>query len=376
MKIGLVLDDTLDKPDGVQQYILTVGRWLTSRGHDVHYLVTDTVRTDIPQVHNLGGFVSTSFNGNRVRTPRPASRRRIRALLDELRLDVLHVQMPYSPLMAGRVIAAAGPHVAVVGTFHILPATQAHVLANRLLRMALWATIARFDRVMAVSEPAAKFARSAYGLDAVVVPNAVDTARFVAAARTNPRPSGAPLQVVFLGRLVPRKGILELLRAYAALPPEVAARAELVVGGSGPLEARARRLATGHAVRFAGFVPETDKAAFLAAADIAVFPSTGGESFGIILVEAMAAGAGAVLGGDNPGYASVLGEGSESLFDPNDTPALTRRLVKYITSEQERASLHAAQQILMKNFDVEIVGRQILSVYEHAVTPAVLSVKI
>ena len=92
MKIGLVLDDTLDKPDGVQQHVLTVGKWLSEQGHEVHYLVANTERKDIPNTHSLGRFINVRYNKNNVRTPLPANRNNIRALIRRENFDVLHVQ--------------------------------------------------------------------------------------------------------------------------------------------------------------------------------------------------------------------------------------------------------------------------------------------
>ena len=104
MKIALVLDDSLDKPDGVQQYVLTLGSWLTSQKHEVHYLVGATSRKDIPNVHSLSANMRVRFNKNRASMPMIANRKAIRALTEKEKFDVLHVQMPYSPLLAGKII--------------------------------------------------------------------------------------------------------------------------------------------------------------------------------------------------------------------------------------------------------------------------------
>jgi phosphatidylinositol alpha-mannosyltransferase len=359
--IAFVLDDTLDRPDGVQQYILVLGRWLTSRGHVVHYLVTQTLRTDIPNVHAVGGYVKAKFNGNSVRTPRPVSNRKIKALLTRLKPDVLHVQMPYSPLFAARVIMAAPPATRIVGTFHILPSARWHATANRLLARWLKTSLSRVAAVIAVSRPAAQFAHTIYGLSPVVIAPPVNL------AISSPRPardSASKLRIVFLGRLVARKGVLELIRAYKALPKHVRGDCRLVIGGDGPLMTRARNSAgVSDDITFTGFVPETDKTAFLGSADIAVFPSTGGESFGIVLVEAMSAGAGVVLGGNNPGYASVLAVGADSLVEPNDTPSFAAILQRYITDEDRRSRLHEDQARLVRQFDVELIGPKIEAIY-------------
>src|ERR1039458_8447904 len=107
LKVGFVLDDSLDKTDGVQQYILSLGSWLKQQGHDVHYLVGETVRTDIPNVHSLSRNINARFNSNRMSTPLPASPARIRKLLEDVQFDVLHVQIPYSPFLAQQIIELA-----------------------------------------------------------------------------------------------------------------------------------------------------------------------------------------------------------------------------------------------------------------------------
>jgi phosphatidylinositol alpha-mannosyltransferase len=365
VNVALVLDDTLDRPDGVQQYVLTLGQWLAGRGHKVHYLVADSKRDDIANVHSLGRYFSTSFNGNSVRTPLPASRAKIRHVLGEVRPDVLHVQMPYSPLLAGRVIATAGAGTAVVGTFHVLPVGTWHGAANRVLGWVLRQTLGRFAVVMAVSQPAANFARQVYRVHPVVVPNVVEVRKFERAGMK--KSDDSHVTVKFLGRLVERKGVLQLIQAWQALPVQTRRRAKLVIGGRGPLAGRARAMAgDDEAISFAGFVPEADKPDFFAQADVACFPSTGGESFGIILVEAMAAGAGVVLGGNNPGYASVLGGQPESLVAPNETAQFAKQLAHFIDDAQARRSLHREQQKLAKRYDVEEVGPEIERLYERA----------
>ena len=109
VKIGLVLDDSLDRTDGVQQYVLCVGQWLQLRGHEVYYLTGETTRTDPKRIHSLSRNVKVRFNGNQLSVPLPASYSKLRRLLTQLDLDVLHVQVPYSPFMAGRLLRLVGP---------------------------------------------------------------------------------------------------------------------------------------------------------------------------------------------------------------------------------------------------------------------------
>jgi len=368
MKIGIVLDDTLDKPDGVQQHVLTVGTWLTKQGHEVHYLVANTDRKDIPNLHSLGRFINVKYNKNNVRTPLPANRGKIRALLNQENFDVLHVQLPYSPFLAKQVIKYASKQTAVIGTFHILPASRLHGYSNKLLRAILGRSIRRFDEIVAVSEPAVHFARKAYGISARYLPNPIDVGSFRSGKRLG-KYNARKLNIVFLGRLVTRKGILELIDAYNTLPDNLASQTRLIICGKGPLKARAKALVKeGRSVIFEGFVSESDKPNFLASADIAVFPSTGGESFGIVLIEAMAAGAKVVIGGNNPGYMSILGAQPYLLFNPRDRDNFVEHLTMFINDTKMREKMYSWQQETVGQYDINVVGPKLLDIYDKAVT--------
>ena len=369
-KIALVLDDSLDKPDGVQQYMLTVGQWLTSQGHEVHYLVGETSRTDIPHVHSLSKNVKVRFNHNRMSMPLPASKSAIRKLLSQENFDIIHVQMPYSPFLAGRIVKIARAKTAVVATFHIAPHSFTVHAANVLLRQITGGSLKRLDDIISVSRVAQDFARQTFGVDSQVIPNTLplgpfeDAKPFTKYAKTT--------NIVFLGRLVERKGCQYLLKAVNRLHREHAlpANCQVVICGKGPLEASLKDYVRGHEldeiVRFEGFIEEADKPRYLASADIAVYPSTGGESFGIVLLEGMAAARGVVLGGSNPGYVSVIGEHPEALFDPADETEFAGKLKHYLQDAQARKDAHDWQSRFVKAFDVSTVGKAIVGVYEDA----------
>ncbi|MFN3865804.1 MAG: glycosyltransferase family 4 protein [Demequina sp.] len=368
MKIAMVLDDSIDRPDGVQQYVLTLGAYLEREGHEVHYVCSDATRDDVT-VHSLARNVGVTFNGNGMRMPLPTSRSALRAFLDSQRYDVIHVQVPHSPLFAARLVDEArrvqARTVRIVGTFHILPSGTVSAAATRVLGRWLRNNLRHFDAFCAVSAPAAEFARQSFRIDPTVIPCAIDSAAFSAAPRT-PRPDDR-LVVSFLGRLVERKGVLELVAAIAALPAQVRARLDVRIGGKGPMRDRLvtaiAEAGLGEVVSVVDFVSEADKPAFYADADIAVFPATGGESFGIVLIEAMASGAGVVIGGDNPGYLSVLGQRPEVSVDPRDTAAFAAALTRLIEDPVLRDALHAEQAAGVRRFDVAVVGEQILGMY-------------
>ncbi len=380
MKIALVLDDSLDRPDGVQQYVLSVGRYLASAGHDVHYVCSSATRTDLEQpLHSLVGNFQVTFNGNGLRIPRVASRRALREFVERERFDVLHIQMPHSPLFSARLVRQArrvqGRDVTIVGAFHILPNGRIASLGTRLLGLVLRRNLRAFDRFCAVSAPAAAFARASFGIQAEIIGIPVSVAALAAAgaARTgSPDPSGR-LRLAFLGRLVQRKGALEFVEALGALAPQIRDRVRVTIAGRGPLAADVERAVERHGLRdlveMPGFVPEEEKPAFYGKADIAVFPATGGESFGIVLIEAMASGSGVVVGGDNPGYRSVLGDSPDVLVDPRDTSAFAALLARLIGDSSLRAAIRAEQEVRVRAFDIGVIGPQIEALYGAPRTP-------
>lgn len=366
MKIGFVLDDSLDSTDGVQQYILNLGDWLRAQNHEVHYLVGQTKRRDIPHIHSLSRNITVRFNGNRMSIPLPASSKKITALLAREKFDILHVQMPYSPMLGAKVIRHAPASTACVGTFHILPLGKLQLLSAKALSAFSRPSLRKLRKVFSVSQPAQAFAQG-LGIPSEVLSNVVETKRF---AGGTPMPEYKDsFTVVFLGRLVERKGAQELLQAVKILVEEQSIpQLKVVICGTGPqqdqLEAWVSTRGLGKVVSFAGFITEEQKASYLASANVAIFPSLGGESFGIVLIEAMAAGAGVVLGGNNPGYASVLQPIPDSLFDPNHPQAIASVLQRAYSDPQCAQHIHKQQQELVKQYDVAVVGKKLLSYYK------------
>lgn len=357
LKIGLVLDDSLDRNDGVQQYVRALGDWLEAQGHTVHFLAGQS-KSDGKTIHSLSRNINARFNGNRLSMPLPASKNSIKKLLAQEKYDVMHVQMPYSPFMAGKIIGNALPQTAIVGTFHVLPYGPMHRYGSKTLGLVQKRTLNRFDAICSVSKPAAEFGKSHFSIESTIIPNAVDLKRF----ETPLRPHVG--RIVFLGRLVPRKGCMELLRALQSVRYR-----EVLIAGDGPERGKLQQYVESNnldRVAFLGHVSEAEKPSLLASADIAVFPSLGGESFGIVLIEAMAAGAGVVLGGNNPGYQSVLSPWPKVLFDPRDTKAFSALLQKFLENKSLRTEIHGQQQTAVKQYDVNIVGNKIINLYHQA----------
>lgn len=371
LKIGFVLDDSLDKTDGVQQYVVTLGRWFSQQGHEVHYLVGQSRRRDLGHVHSLSRNLQVHFNQNRMSMPLPANKKRIQQLLDEQQFDVLHVQMPYSPWLAGRIIKMAPPTTAIVATFHIIPYSSLERLATRLLALYLWRNRRKIDDILSVSPAAAAFARQTFRASERVLPNTVALTHFHSAKPYKHYDDGM-INIVFVGRLVPRKGALALVEALAQLHTKNHLQnVRVLICGKGPLLGQLKRFIRdhhlGHVVHVLGFIGEEEKPRYLASADIAIFPSLGGESFGIVLIEAMAAARGVVIGGDNIGYQSVLGQHPDQLIDPSDTPAFAKKLLHFIRNRRARQAAHRWQQTAVRRYDVRVIGSQLEAIYNKTI---------
>jgi len=369
MKIAIVFDDSLDRPDGVQQYIKTIGRWLQSQGHSVDYLVgesDDSLNPDL-SIHSLSKNFGVSGNQNILTLPLPANKTVIWKLLRDENYDVLHVQMPYNPLLSGRVIMEAPEDLRIVGTFHIVGASKLESYGSKALSLAQQKSLKKFDQIVSVSSAAQEFSRKYFGLDTTVIPNALDTSKFRNGKKLKKFDDGVE-NVLFINRLVKRKGCEYLIDAIHWLDNRnMFDNRRLIVCGKGPLakdlEMKAKHYGLSEKVTFEGFIAEEVKADYLASADLAVYPSTGGESFGIVLVEAMASGT-LALGGDNPGYKTVLGDRPELLVDPTDTEVFAHRIDSLLKDKASTKKLTDWQTEEVKKYDVQTVGEQLIKLYK------------
>lgn len=372
LTIGFVFDDTLDALDGVQQHIITIGTELVRRGHDVHYLVGETHHSPVPQTVSLARNVMVSFNGNRMRIPLPVRKREIRAALAHNNYDILHIQAPYSPLFGGRVLECAPQSTGVVATYHIAPIDRRARYCGRALGLVNAHSHRRVDEVIAVSQVAAQYAQFTAHTHGTIIANPVNVEKFATAAHRATRDAAHP-HIVFLGRLVPRKGAQLLLDAldygerHGMFPmPGL----HVTIAGEGPLMddcvQRAARLRT--PVQFVGTVDE-GKADLLASADVAVFPAIGGETFGIVLPEAIASGAGVTLAGDNPGYRWTMRGDEDALFSvgPDHARVLAERIERALTDAPWARRLHAREEALLDRYNVQAVTDEVEQVYARAI---------
>ena len=370
MRIGIVCPYAVDVAGGVQLHVRDQARELRRLGHEVGVLAPGGDRaaraeegTD-PGLELAGRAVAVPFNGSVARLSfGPVVAARVRRWLATGGWDLVHVHEPASPSLGFLALVAA--EVPVVATFHsALDRSRAMRAAQPLLRPALERLSAR----IAVSEDARRTVVEHLGGDAVVVPNGVRVDDF-ASARPDPRwlgaRAGGPPVVAFLGRVdEPRKGLAVLVGAVARLR-EQHPGVRVLVAGSGDGDAL-RALSAGDAAALVplGPVTELEKRALLASADVYVAPQTGGESFGVVLVEAMAAGA-PVVASALPAFRRVLEQGAlGSLFPVGDSAGLAAAvhdaLVDPVATSRRRESASRA----VRRYDWSVVADQLVAVYE------------
>ena len=359
LRVGLVCPYSLDVPGGVQNHVLGLARTLSARGHDVAVLApgerSPRASARLPAyVTTTGRALAVPHNGSVARVafgPRAAVR--VRRWLDDGRFDLVHVHEPATPSLSVLALwAATSP---VVATFHTsqdrgwaLGTSAATVLRPGLRKIAAH---------VAVSEAAGRTVARYLPVEPVLVPNGIDRRDDVG----EPLPTPVPA-LLFVGRLdEPRKGLRVLLQALPTIVerhPEV----RLTVVGPGtppavPTEAADR-------VRFVGAVDDEEKAALLAAADVLVAPNTGGESFGIVLAEAMAAGT-AVAASDLASFRDVLEDGRCGvLFRTGDPQALALAVDRLLSEPGLRRLVAGRARTASVAYDWSRVAARVEQVYD------------
>jgi len=370
LKVGLAFDDSLDRPDGVQQQLKLLGSWLASNGCEVVYLAGETKAKQIKgqKVYSLSRNFSIHANQNKLSLPRPVSLARVEAIFESEKFDAVHITLPFSPFLGRQIVRTAlKRNIPLIGTFHTFPASRLQAWGSRLYGLWLKRYLKRFSSLTSVSEPTGQYARRCFGVNTVVIPNFIDLKRFQS-GRSSAKIKRGLDTVIYLTRLVERKGPHHLLAAVGNLEAQGRFTGrQLLLCGKGEMDARLRaatiRLKLTGKVLMPGFIDETNKADYLASADLAVYPATGGEAFGIVLLEAMAAGA-LVLGGNNPGYQAVLGGQPELLVDTTNHKLFAEKIDRLLSDNKLRKQMLAWQNQHVEQYDISQVGPQILKLYQ------------
>jgi phosphatidylinositol alpha-mannosyltransferase len=365
MRVGIVCPYSFDVPGGVQNHVRDLAETLIGLEHEVSVLAPADEDAPVPPyVVAAGRAVPVRYNGSVARLSfGPISAARVRRWLAAGRFDVLHVHEPVTPSLS--MLAVLYARTPVVATFHTaMTRSRAMAAAQGMLRLVLEKITAR----IAVSDLARRVQVEHLDGGAWEIPNGVAVAKFADAAALPdwPGPGGA---VGFLGRFAEsRKGFPVLLDAFALLSTHRPDLRLLVAGPGDGEEALGRQPAeVRDRVTFLGRVSEEDKARMLRSVDLYVAPNTGGESFGMILTEAMAAGT-PVVASDLDAFRRVLDGGrAGALFPVGDAGALASTVDSLLDDPLRRAELAARAGHVVAAFDWPVVAARVLEVYATAI---------
>ena len=368
MRIGIVCPYSFDVPGGVQNHVHDLAEALIRLGHEVSVLAPADEDAPLPPyVVSAGRAVPVPYNGSVARLAfGPISATRVRRWLSAGRFDVLHVHEPVTPSLS--MLAVLYARTPVVATFHTATTrSRAMAAAQGALQVVLEKITAR----IAVSDLARKVQVEHLDGGGWEIPNGVAVAKFADAVPLAGWP-GTGGAVGFLGRFTePRKGFPILLNALSRLVPARPDLRLLVAGPGDPEEALADRArAVRDRITFLGKVSEGDKARMLRSVDLYVAPNTGGESFGMILTEAMAAGT-PVVASDLDAFRRVLDGGrAGAVFPAGDAGALADAIAGLLDDPARRAELADRAARVVAGFDWPVVAARVLEVYATAIEAA------
>ena len=361
-RIGIVCPYGWDTPGGVQAHVADLAQYLISQGHYVSVLAPALSDENLPDyLVSAGKPISIPYNGAVARILfGPIAFARVRQWISNGEFDLLHLHEPAIPSIAFLAcVAAEGP---MVGTFHASAKRQRVIFA---IGPILEPVIEKLTARIAVSEAARATLTEHLETDAVVVPNGIYASRLASGVL---RPEWSQNTIGFIGRFEePRKGLQLLVEA---LPQIISAVPDVrvLVAGPGDSEEFLKDVPSHLARRFEflGRISEEEKADFLHSVSLYVAPNTGGESFGIILAEALAGGA-AVVASDIPAFQALLGDGKYgSLFTSEDSASLATAVVDLLQDDERRNKLRIDGKEHAQSFDWDVVAQRIYDVYEMA----------
>jgi phosphatidylinositol alpha-mannosyltransferase len=365
IRIGMVCPYGWDTPGGVQSHMRDLAEYLIGEGHFVSVLAPisdDTIEFE-DYVVNAGKPISIPVNGSVARVLfGPLASSRAKQWIASGDFDLLHLHEPAIPSLSLLACSAAeGP---IVGTFHVsTPKKKAIYAIGPILEPIVEKLTAR----IAVSELARSTLKDHFETDAVVIPNGIDGQKY-ANAQVSSEYSG-PKTIGFMGRFEePRKGLQVLIDSLAIVArfiPDV----RYLIAGPGDSEEFMKKLnpQLRSRITFLGRLSDKQKESFLKSVEIYVAPNTGGESFGIILTEALSAGT-AVIASDIPAFKAVLENGEVGdLFKNEDSADLAKAIVGLLRDDDRRKKLASDGKLSAQKYDWQVVAEQIESVYEMAI---------
>jgi phosphatidylinositol alpha-mannosyltransferase len=369
MKLALVSPYDFAYPGGVTQHVVNLAEQFIARDHQVHIVAPSSADESEPEfsldapIHRIGRVVSIPANGSVARiTLSVRSYLQAKRLLQEQDFDLIHLHEPMMPALPLTVLRHSS--TVNIGTFHAYRNTRlTYFYGKPILRP----FFRKLHGHIAVSSAARDFVGEYFPADYRIIPNGIDFERFFERRPPLPELADNRPTVLFVGRLEKRKGLRFLLRAWPMVLERQPDARLVVVGRGRPLEGYrrfARRQGWSAAdVVFAGYVPADDLPRYYQASDIFCAPNTGQESFGIVLLEAMAAGT-AIVASDIAGYRDVVSQGVEGLLVERQNPgALADAICRLLANPELRAHMRRAGQTKARLYDWPRVANQVLDFY-------------
>jgi phosphatidylinositol alpha-mannosyltransferase len=372
MKIGLVCPYSIAKGGGVQEHVFAVQAELRRRGQDA-YIITPLpagsnaedyvgrniwfvgAAADFRAPWHTTGQISASTDGDG-----------IGELLEREQFDVLHFHEPWVPMLSRQILSRS--KTINVATFHAkLPESAMTRTVMQLVTPYTKSVLKYLHELTAVSDPAAEYVRTMTNQPVSIIPNGIDLPKYRGPAR---RDANKHKTILYVGRLEARKGVKYLIKSFKILS-EQQPNTSLVIAGDGPernkLEALAKDLEINpERITFTGYISDEQKIKYLHSVDLFCSPALFGESFGIVLLEAMAAGL-VTVAGNNPGYASVMqGMGAISLINPKDSAEFARRLDMLLHETELRKLWRAWAKEQIPQYSYKHITDQYQAVYELA----------
>ncbi|HET9781738.1 MAG TPA: glycosyltransferase family 4 protein [Candidatus Dormibacteraeota bacterium] len=368
MRVGLVSPYDFASPGGVNDHVRHLAVRLQRLGHETRIFAPSSradVDSDSARFYRIGTPIAIPANDSVARiTLSFHLASRVAALIEDERFDVLHFHEPLMPALPMTMLRMST--TANVGTFHAFARSNIGYYYGRPL---LHPYLAHLNRGIAVSEPARAFVNRYFpDYPLQVIPNGIDVDVY--------RPGLAPIRhlrddkmnILFVGRLEKRKGLGDLLRAYRAMKPRVP-RSRLIIVGDGPLRGRVESYAARHRLQdvvISGFVPDSVKPRYYNSADVFCAPATGAESFGIVLLEALASGL-PVVATEVPGYMTVLEPGRDSVtVQPKNWRELAASLVILARDPELRARMSDYALQKARRYSWDRIAAEVVDVYNDA----------
>lgn len=365
LKVGIVCPYGWDTPGGVQIHIKELADWLIRNGHEVSVLapVTDDDAVTENFVISAGRPIPIPFNGSVARILfGPLASSRVKQWIENENFDLIHIHEPAIPSIG--LLAGWAGEGAIVATFH---AATAKLRTANAIATALDPLIERISGKIAVSEIARETLKERFNTEAVVIPNGIHVEKFEVVQNNVAWTS--PFNIGFLGRFNESRKGLDLL--IEALPRVIAKfpQTKLLIAGPGDIDLAMRNIPTNlhRHIEFLGTLTEEEKVAFFKSISVYIAPNTGGESFGIILGEAMACHT-PIIASDLPAFKALLENGKYGLlFESEDANSLAQAIIELLANPEKRALLARSGFEKAKELDWEQVANSIFGVYELAI---------